>query len=375
VSWLELFYDLVLVATTIVFSHSIAHHPTWEQVAWSAGMFSLIWWAWLLTTLIMNADQGDARAKRVLIFFQMLMVVLLTIAGGHAVDPQADAIGPLYAGLLLTIAALLERTRRSNTGQARFAARRRNLLIGAAILIGISNTLSTPFAVAAWVVGLALAVMPVFVEQLDRGYEAPSLHLEHLGERMSALTTVVLGEAFITVALTAATRPLESINFVVLCLEFVIVCSVGVAYFDDIAAPGMPSGRTRQRWWIVGHLPLHLATIGLAVGLGAFVKLQASTDLSLVDVYLLAEPFALVYLALGVMGLLGPHRAQARLLALRIGTALGGVALGVLAWWAPFMTVEVTAAAFGALALGHIVAASLLRARTAPVATTTPPLP
>jgi low temperature requirement protein LtrA len=188
--------------------------------------------------------------------------------------------------------------------------------------------------------------------------------LEHLAERMTSLTTVVLGEAFIAVALTAATHPLENINFVVLCLEFIIVCSVGVAYFDDIAAPGMPPGIVRQRAWTLSHLPLHLATIGLAVGLGGFIKLRAAADMSLVDVYLLTIPFVLVYIVLGVMGIIGPHRPQQLLFTLRIGTALFAILLGVLTWWAPFMTVEISSAAFGALALAHIVAAASLRSKT-----------
>jgi low temperature requirement protein LtrA len=364
VSWLELFYDLVMVATTIVFSHSIAHQPTWEHAAWTAAMFSLIWWVWLLTTLNMNLDDSEDMVKRVLVFAQMLIVVLITIAGGHAVDPRAEAIGPLYGGMLVAVAALAERTRRVRPELAHLAARRRNALVVAGVLIGISVAFPVGVEVPLWLLGMLLAVVPVFTTAVDRGDGSPTLVIGHLVERLGALTTVVMGEAFITVALTATNRPLHATNFIVMCFEFVIICSVGIAYFDDMASAGMAASRGRQHLWMVSHLPLHLATIGLAVGLGNFVALSTGAHLAAVDVCLLAVPLALVFLSLGLLDALGPREPWMPLFFLRLTSAVAVVVVGVLCWRASFATVEVATAAFGLLALAHIAVASPLRRRT-----------
>src|ERR1700683_632830 len=55
VSWLELFYDLVMVAAIIVFSHGLSAQPTWETALRTMIIFSVLWWVWLITTLLVNA--------------------------------------------------------------------------------------------------------------------------------------------------------------------------------------------------------------------------------------------------------------------------------------------------------------------------------
>ena len=56
VTWLELFYDLVMVAAIIVFSHGVSDHPTWEIALKTLVVFIVLWWVWLITTLLVNAD-------------------------------------------------------------------------------------------------------------------------------------------------------------------------------------------------------------------------------------------------------------------------------------------------------------------------------
>ena len=59
VSWLELFYDLVMVAAIIVFSHGLSAVPTWQTALKTVIIFSVPWWVWLITTLLVNADPVD----------------------------------------------------------------------------------------------------------------------------------------------------------------------------------------------------------------------------------------------------------------------------------------------------------------------------
>jgi Bacterial low temperature requirement A protein (LtrA) len=59
VTWLELFYDLVMVAAIIVFSHGLSVQPTWEVALKTLVIFAVLWWVWLITTLLVNRDPHE----------------------------------------------------------------------------------------------------------------------------------------------------------------------------------------------------------------------------------------------------------------------------------------------------------------------------
>ena len=216
----------------------------------------------------------------------------------------------------------------------------------------------------AWAVVVCCIVPPVLLGRIDRGDERPVLNLHHLVDRLAALTTIVLGEAFVKVALVASTTHLSGINFVVLCLEFITVFAVWLSYFDDFAHAGMPTQHGRQRLWMIAHLPLHLAIIGMAVGIGAFEALKTTSELTEVDVFLVTMPLALVFASLAVLGMASPRRPHRPLALLRVATVVLVGLVGAVVWEIPGITVEMAAAFYGLVALAQVVVAARLRRRT-----------
>jgi low temperature requirement protein LtrA len=269
--------------------------------------------------------------------------------------------------LLIIVAALHEVTRRTRKELAQFARTRRNVFTVAAILATVSGYVPLHVAWVIWIVTGVLLVVPVLVDRYDVGAERPAANLRHLAERLAGLTTIVIGESFIRVALTGSSRHLYEINFLIVCLEFVIVCAIWIAYFDSIALAGMPPGRRRQRWWLLGHLPLHVGVIGTAVGLGAFSLLRSSGDLTDGDVWLLTAPLTLAFLALGFIGLCSPRVPRGPLLLLRVVTAvLVGVTAWVV-WYLPQVTIQEGMAGYGVVAVAYVVIShELLRDTTVP---------
>src|ERR1700735_2144470 len=87
VTWLELFYDLVMVAAIIVFSHGLSAQPTWETALRTVIIFSVLWWVWLITTLLVNADPTTNTLRRGLPVAPPLTVGLFFIGGGHTQIP------------------------------------------------------------------------------------------------------------------------------------------------------------------------------------------------------------------------------------------------------------------------------------------------
>jgi low temperature requirement protein LtrA len=354
VSWLELFYDLVMVAAIIVFSHGVAVDPTWNTVLKTAAIFSVLWWVWLITTLLVNVDPTMDTMRRGLLFAQMLTMVLLIIVGSHTETEWRDPLSSMIGVLLLLVAILHEVTRRTRPELAAFAVPRRNAFVLAAGLAALSGVVPVGVAAVLWGITVVLMVVPVLVDRFDQGVDRPASNLEHLSERLAALTTIVLGESFIRVALTGSGRHLYEINFVIVCLEFVVVCALWIAYFDDFGVAGMPMGRRRQRWWLVGHLPLHLGIIGAAIGLGAFATLRQSNDLTDADIRLLTAPLVLAFVSLCVIGLCSARRPKLPLVFERLATGALLVVVAYVTWYLPQVTISEGVALFGIVAIAYV---------------------
>jgi low temperature requirement protein LtrA len=369
VTWLELFYDLVMVAAIIVFSHSLSVQPRWEIALKTLVIFTVLWWVWLITTLLVHADPRTNTLRRGLLFAQMLTTVLLIIVGSHTEIPWREPLAPIVGVLLIVVAALHEVTRRTRNDLATFAATRRNAFLVAAVLATISGYVPLEAAWVLWAVTGVLLVVPVLIDRYDVGLERPASNLEHLAERLAGLTTIVIGESFIRVALTGSSRHLYEINFVIVCLEFLVVCSIWIAYFDSIAMAGMAPGRRRQRWWLLGHLPLHVGIIGTAVGLGAFALLRGGNDLTDGDMWLLTAPLVLAFLALGFLGLCSPRVPRSPLLVLRFTTAVLLVVMAWVTWYLPQVTIQEGVAGYGVVAVAYVVVSHELLRRTSVPAT------
>jgi low temperature requirement protein LtrA len=367
VSWLELFYDLVMVAAIIVFSHGLSVRPTWETALKTLAIFSVLWWVWLITTLLVNIDPSSNTVRRGLMFGQMLTMVLLIIVGSHTENEWRDPLAPIAGTLLALVAALHEVTRRNQPELAPFAVPRRNAFAVAAVLTGVSGAVPPVASWVLWSVAAVLMVVPVLLDRYDMGLERPISNLKHLAERLAALTTIVIGESFIRVALTSSDRQLYEINFVIVCLEFLVVCSIWIAYFDSIALAGIPPGRRRQRWWLISHLPLHVGIIGTAVGLGAFVLLRQIDDLTDGDLWLLTAPLSVAFLALGALGLCSARVPRLPLFLARVGTAGLIVVMAWVTWYLPQVTIQQAVAGYGILTLAYVVVSHrLLRHTTVP---------
>jgi low temperature requirement protein LtrA len=371
VSWLELFYDLVMVAAIIVFSHGLSAVPTWQTALKTVIIFSVLWWVWLITTLLVNADPSTNTLRRGLMFAQMLTMVLLIIVGSHTEVPWRDPLAPIVGVLLFLVAVFHEVTRRTNPALAGFAVPRRNAFLAAAILATISGFLPHRISGFVWIATGILMVGPVVFGRFDRGVERPANNLEHLADRLAALTTIVIGESFIRVALTGSGRHLYEINFTIVCLEFFVVCSIWIAYFDDFAVARMPPTPRRQRWWLIGHLPLHVGIIGAAVGLGAFSTLRQSSDLTDGDIWLLTAPLMLAFIAFGALGVFSSRVPKLPLLALRLGTAGLIAVMAWVTWYLPQVTLQQGVAGFGLVCVAYVVVSHEFLRRTRLPATAT----
>ncbi len=362
-SWLELFYDLVLVAATIVFSNTYSHDIDWENTIWLAGMFAVLWWAWFQTTELTNRDRTDRLSRRVVLLVQMFVITIFTVVGGNAVTTHSLYAAEVAGVLLIAVAALAHDIRRTVPELHRMATIRRNALLIGGVLAILSGTLPDGPRYALWAVGWIIVVAPPLLPRYDDPIAKSRSDSHHLAERFGLLTMIVLGESFVKVALTASGRQLHQINYLVLALEFLIVFAVWILYFDDVNRVGPPEANFGRKVWMLAHMPLQLSIVAMAVGLAQWETLKISSELTALDVRLFTAPLAGIYVVLAVIGATTPRPSRAIVVGLRLATAAAVIGIGLLAWRVDSVSVELAAGLDAAAVLTCAGVTEWIRAR------------
>ncbi|MEO8393933.1 MAG: low temperature requirement protein A [Chloroflexota bacterium] len=273
VSWLELFYDLVYVATIVQFGNKLSEDVSETGFLGFVLLFVPIWWVWMGTTFYANRFAADDLTHHLLIFAQIFIVSALAI---HVFD----GLGDTSAGFALAYAAargilVIMYLRTSRYVEiAKPLARRYALGFAIAALIWlISAFVPEPYRFVLWVVGLLVDFyVPLSAESIRlQKLLPPSPH--HLPERMGLFTTIVFGESFIKVIGGFTGHEIEFQRVIVAFMGLVLVGSLWWVYFENVAERTVNWARGAQAW-IYTHLPLQLSLVALAVGVYKLVTLH-----------------------------------------------------------------------------------------------------
>ncbi|HEY7044440.1 MAG TPA: low temperature requirement protein A [Nocardioidaceae bacterium] len=330
VEWLELFFDLVVVAAVAVFSDALREDTTWAGVGIFLVTYGAVWFAWV--SVVMYTDvAAELTRVRTVVVSMLLLAVMAAAAPGHA-GHRANA----FAGAFVLVRVFA----------ARGSLRTGRLMTSWPLLQ--SGTFTVPWIVSFWVpvpwkyvlwgaavvfeLGLVMVRGGHLAEQAVSQYqqrmdklrqhkvrrepsrgsdrELPELQevavdREHLDERLGLFVIIVLGESVAALVLIAArsewTREFVSTafaSFVLLVLLWLLTFSYGFA-----SAPGVRLGDLAPRH----GLPIHLlSTTGiLLIGVGLGEAAATGERLHGLIVWLTCGGLALHALASGIAGLLG----------------------------------------------------------------------
>jgi len=360
VSWLELFYDLVFVAATITFSDAVSSRPDGETIGLAVGAFAITWWIWLTTTLFANRFALDDMLQRVLILVQMLLLTMLAITVADGIHSHPGLVALLFAFLCLDVSAMHARVARRPGAYGALARSRRTEYAIATVPLLLAWAFPGPARWVLWPIAMAIIVIPGLAYRLGRRPGEAPVHDDHLVERFGLLTILVIGEAFVKVALLASEGTLESIDLFVLPTLFALVFAIWWSYFDDVPDAGLPNENGKLAGWFGGHLLLQVSIVGIAVGYSKLLRLELGETIDLDRVALVVGPMIGVYLAMAAVGACTRRRPVGPLLALRMLSAAVLVPVGVLIWQASWITVDVAALVLAGLGLAHGAAAAVL---------------
>lgn len=329
VPFLELFYDLVFVASTMVLSNQFSHHVGWHSAGTCALMFGLLWLLWFHTTVLMNVERRDDLGQRGLVFAQMFMIFVTTLAFLDSSTSDVDLVGAGYLVAVLIVAYGHHRIRDLPDPVGGWARARRNRLVlaGAVVFTGILIPDGIDWLMYA--IAIVLLVMPTTFATW-RGRPVPPVDEHHLSERAALLTLIVMGEAFVKSALVISSGSITGWDMITLAVLFVILFGLFAAYFDDIPKAGIRDGDLSGEMWLLAHLALQLSIVVLAVGVSKFLQVDES-GVPAKAIVVLMVAYSGIFIGLALIGAFSRRSRHVEMMVLRLGTAAVAVAGGFVA--------------------------------------------
>lgn len=197
VHWLELFFDLVMVAYIGQIAHTLHGDPSWTDALVFFALLATAWWAWVNATLTMNLF-GARIGPSVWIVVTIAMVAIGVMA---AAVPEAltDRAGAFAIGnaVIRVIWALPWILRRRESGIPWW----RPILysFAPAALWVLSAFVPDPWRFVLWGAALAIEVVLLGFLGAQEGWLRRSLDIDHLTERVGLLVVIVFGESVLTI--------------------------------------------------------------------------------------------------------------------------------------------------------------------------------
>ncbi len=265
VTWLELFYDLVYVATLIQLGNLLSEDISVGGVMRFIILFVPIWWAWTGITFYMNRFVVDDVWHRSLIYLQIAAIAFLGISLEGAFGGLTTQFALSYAAIRLVQVVLYVRTWRYEPGTRPLTRRYvAGYLIGIALWL-VSAFLPMPYPVVFWLVALAVEIGNAFTPRTRALVSLLPPDSAHMRERYGIFVMIVLGESFIK-TITNASGIHITIEIVAFSLlNIFVVFGLWWLYFDDIEASRIKARSFAPYAWIYAHLPLALGITAFGV--------------------------------------------------------------------------------------------------------------
>ncbi len=281
-SRLELFFDLAFVLVVAELALDFRSDVTWHGELVFAGLFTVVWWSWVSSTLYANRFDHDDVLYRLYKLGSMAAVVGMAAAATEATGKYFG----IFVGCQLVLRAMLllqyHRAYRHVAGARPIA---RLYLAGAAagaLLWAVSLAVPRPVGFALWAAAVLVeALVPLLA---TRSSTDVPLHVEHLPERFALFVILVLGESVAGVAHGLHDAGWSGSALPVAALAFVLAVALWWSYFDLAGARAKrllseagdkPSDHTHDVY-VFGQLPLTLALA--TTGAGVELAVVQSTE-------------------------------------------------------------------------------------------------
>lgn len=231
--WLELFYDLAVVAALAASNDSFISNPSAKTSLFAVVGLATLFSIWLLTTLIHNRFAIEGVAYRILLLIQMsgILLTAISVNEGDLIGWQGGLIGLGF--VLITISGMYALAR-IQVGQSvpglKIAIS--SPLIGALFCFA-GTLLSKEMLLSIITLSLVVTMAPILISFLHHAGGDFPLHTDHLRERLGLLFIVAVGETFahLVGVLTSSTQGADYRFFFLLLIFYF---ALAISYFDGV---------------------------------------------------------------------------------------------------------------------------------------------
>jgi len=264
-TWLELFYDLVLVVAVSQVAQVLSLDPSPKGIVVAVGLFVPVWWVWAGHTVYATRFDTDDLVYRLLTFLQMFAVLGMAVEVPHAAHGEGRGFGISYLGARIILLILLTRA---------FYHVRSARLFNRVYLIGFGSGAGI-WALALllpenrqwilWILSLTVE-LPVPWYIWFKKQPLSDISASHIPERFGLFTIIVLGESVVAAArgLTAQSWKPEAVATA--AFGFLVAICVWWIYFRHLERA---IGRFRLgsgQPYIYSHVPFLIGIVMMSVG-------------------------------------------------------------------------------------------------------------
>ncbi len=295
-TWLELFFDLVIVACIGVVTHNLGHlhdgHLPTKQWLYFPLEFIPVWWIWVTHTLYANFFDTDSKSHRIsTLMIMFLMVSMSAFLGKDLQKHYAHFIG--FYLIIRTIGAFMFFSAVNRIKEMSEYARQMTITIIITLVIaGVALMLEAPYQQIVFIFGIILEVC-LFVLLGSKRLKLP-VHRSHLVERIGLLSIILLGETVIS--LVSGLREIEwTVPTIVRAISgFLLIGSIWWIYFDSF--PVLERAKRIRNGFVV-ILPNAFFCIGLIL-LATMIRHSIMGELGRSDFQILAI-FGMIFFYFG----------------------------------------------------------------------------
>jgi low temperature requirement protein LtrA len=315
-TWLELFFDLVLVAAVAALAERLHAHHSATGLAIFAGLFVPVWWLWWGYTWFSAGFDSEDPVVRLAVLLAMGAVATVAAGVGDAAGGHSRAFVLAYAAFFLLLGGLYVRVWRMTPAVRPLAVRYAvGDLAGGAIWLA---SLALPEDRRPWAWAVAMLVLMAAPVAAAGSLAFISYDRRHIAERYGLATLIVLGESVATVVAGLDTGGSASAVLTALA-GFAIAAGIWWVYFDRWRP--MPGGGLRAGWvWAQGHILVFAGIAAIAVGVRLAVDAAAAGVHPSLDARLPLGAGLAAYL-LAMAAIRAATRSADGVVALRAGTA------------------------------------------------------
>jgi low temperature requirement protein LtrA len=281
-SWLELFFDLVVVVAVANLGEVLHHDPSPGGAATFVGLLIPVWWAWISYSYFADLFDDDSPPHRLAQLAGMLGMIVLAVTLTGGVDRDGHLFALAYGALFLLLTAMYARV---GATEPRAAELCRWYTAGSALGAGlwlVSAAVPAPGRYVLWAVALVANASISGPVAYARMRSQPA-QVSHMPERFGLFTIVVLGETVLSVVGGIGATDWRAASTVTAVAGFVIGAGIWWVYFGGFdeeaisrAIAGGRSAQVRSFVYGYGHLVIYAAIV--AVGVGVEIAIEHAAE-------------------------------------------------------------------------------------------------